>query len=172
MAPSRCPTCAAAVPAGAPWCTLCWTSLAPAQPAPAPASAPVALVTAPAAVAPAVAERPTGVAQAAPADFDPLRDPLPVAALTAAAPSPVPPTAATWPCSGCAAPVPLSESACPTCLTPFLAEVRAPAPALRLPVVGDVNTLSRGGRMAVTAVAGLVVTLLLSLFTAVAGHLL
>lgn len=120
MANERCPSCAAVVRAGDPWCTLCWTDLRPAPAVPPPA---------PAAEAPLVAV--PAVAVAAPVTYAPLVDPLsaPLAVVLGQAPVATPPvapeaTTATWPCVQCGAANPIDLDTCAACTTPFGGRIR------------------------------------------------
>jgi hypothetical protein len=165
----RCPSCDAAVPADAAWCTLCFARLQPAsasEPVPAP---PAATVT----------SAPGPVLAAA----DPLTDPLVPAPVAPApvVPAPVTPVATatavmeplvapTWPCTGCEARVPLEEMTCPSCGTGFMGGV-SPTVSLHVPGVGDLASMSPGGRFGVMAAGAAVVTVLLFLVALVLGHL-
>ncbi|MDQ1711322.1 MAG: hypothetical protein QOE45_772 [Frankiaceae bacterium] len=94
---SSCPSCAATVRAGDPWCTLCWTDLRP-KPEPVPVAAAVASGTRAASVDPLTAPLATVL-------DGPRADP--------AAPQP------TWPCVMCQARNHLDLNACGTCGAPF-----------------------------------------------------
>ena len=102
MANERCPSCAAVVRAGDPWCTLCWTDL---RPAPAPVVG-----------VPAQPAAPALHAVAAPS-VDPLSAPLAVLLGEAAAPAPA--AVVTWPCVQCGAANSMDLDTCATCTTPF-----------------------------------------------------
>jgi hypothetical protein len=119
-----CPSCAATVREGDPWCTLCWTDLRP-KPEPPPPPAPVA----PAAVAPAPPVAPAAVAPAPPvapavtngspvSTVDPLTAPL---AAVLAGPLAADPDAPlpTWPCVACGDRNHIDLNACGTCGAPF-----------------------------------------------------
>lgn len=138
----RCPSCAATLRAGAPWCTLCYTDLR-AQPRPAR----VLLV-------------PPGAAYGLPA-LDPLTAPAEALGLpdrTTDAP------AATWPCTTCGAANDLTDSACAACGAGFLAGLRdSEGPLLELPVVGDLGALSRRQRLGLAAGVVLLVLALVAL---------
>ncbi len=106
MANERCPSCAAVVRAGDPWCTLCWTDLRPTPtppPPPPPPPEPAPVVAAP-------------VLVAVPAAVDPLTAPL---AAVLGEPVPTTTTNATWPCVQCGAANALDLDRCGTCTTPF-----------------------------------------------------
>lgn len=121
MANDRCPSCGAAVRAGDPWCTLCWTDLRPPPPAPEPVvpAAPAApAITAEQIVAPAVA------ALRSPGGGTTVVDPLsaPLAVVLGEAPATEATTAAeaaTWPCVECGARNALDADACSVCTAPF-----------------------------------------------------
>lgn len=120
MANERCPSCAAVVRAGDPWCTLCWADLRPPPPEPPPA-VPTQFVAVPV----------PAVAVAAPATYAPSVDPLsaPLAVVLGqapAVPSPAAPeaTTATWPCVQCGAANPIDLDTCATCTTPFGGRIR------------------------------------------------
>jgi hypothetical protein len=79
--------------------------------------------------------------------------------------------AALWPCPRCGAQVAMALDACGDCGAGFLAGARS-STTTRLPIVGDVGTMSGGQRLLVGV--GLMVVLM-ALFVAVAaigGHLL
>ncbi len=90
----RCSRCAAALPVGAPWCTLCFAAVPESTPAAEPATSVLALV---AAAATDVA--PSGL----PTDVADHR------ALPAGAPEKAP----RWPCQSCGGTVPLAEPRSP-----------------------------------------------------------
>lgn len=166
-APGRGPRCAAALPADAQWCGLCWADLRP--PPPPPPAAPPAYGAAPGAGAPAL--------RAAPAAYgDPLTSPLEhLQPSGPAAPSPLaatgpgavtragadPGAAPAWPCTRCGAANPLEADACLACSAPFLAaERRGARGVLVLPLVGDVMALGRSQRLLLaTAVAIAIIAL-------------
>jgi hypothetical protein len=153
---ARCPSCAAAVPVGAPWCTLCFADLRP-QPEPVPVSA-AALAT------PVAPDSPTS-APAAPLPPDPILD-APVHR-TAPVAGGVP---TAWPCSGCGTSVPFEEMTCPNCGSPFLGE-ESPRMSLVLPGIGDVSQLSSSGRIMLMAGGCLVVTFVLFIVFLLLGGL-
>ena len=168
MTTDRCPGCAAAVTPGAPWCTLCYTDLrvpetVPAAPAPAAALAaePVAQPTAE--YRPSMAASPQPTLDALPPD--PILD----APITVA-----PPVAgvklAGWPCLGCGAVMPMSESVCSSCHRPFLAT--DDMPALVVPGVGDLRSMDRAQKIAVMVVAAVLITGLLVAVAFIAGSVL
>jgi hypothetical protein len=162
----RCPACSAAVSAGAPWCTLCYHDLRP---------TPQGAVAASAVEAGVLADRVDAAAlRLDPPAFDPLtapaealglpspREAAPVGA--AAAPASV------WPCAACGTANSYAVSACGACGTGFLAGLReSEGPLLELPVVGDLNALSRGQRLGLAAVVVFAVIALTALVTVLFG---
>ena len=138
---TRCAHCSAALRSGAPWCTQCYAPVGAAEPAP---------------VGPA-----TGAA--APRRTAEPRPPSTVPA------GPAGPAGPSWPCDVCGHDNGLAADRCATCGTAFLAAVRSAAPALVLPLVGDVASMSvagRAGAAVALAVALLVVTAALGLLLA------
>src|SRR3954452_3485012 len=106
MANERCPSCAAVVREGDPWCTLCWTDLraaAPPPPVPAPVVAPVPVPAAP--------------VLAVVAAVDPLTAPLAAILGDPVVPVPDVPSTATWPCVQCGAANALDLDCCASCAT-------------------------------------------------------
>jgi hypothetical protein len=77
---------------------------------------------------------------------------------------------AKWPCLPCGESVPLSLDACPSCGGGFLAGSTT-APAVKLPGVGDITTLSRTQRLMVGLGIAVVVMLVLVLIATIGGHL-
>lgn len=145
---SRCPSCAAILREGAPWCTLCFADLRPVA-APAPVELPV----------------PSAAAYGLPA-ADPLTAPTTqlVPAPTAATPDP------TWPCATCGAANGLTADVCASCGAGFLAGLReAEAPLLALPVVGDLGAMSRAQRLGLAAALVLTVLVLTALLGVLTG---
>lgn len=137
---TRCPSCAAALRPGSPWCTLCYADLRP-QPVEPPPPPPPVLTAPPAA-----------------AYGTPALDPLTAPAAALGLPPSVP-LAASWPCTTCGASNALTDSACAACGAGFLSSLRdTEAPLLELPVVGDLGKLSRGQRLGLAA--GVVLALL------------
>jgi hypothetical protein len=157
----RCPACAAAVPIGAPWCTLCFADLRP-KPVAAPEPEPVH------AVAPAPVPVSVGAASA-PVDLPLPPDPI-LDAPVMRAPKIAGNRAATWPCTGCGVSVPIEEMACPACGAGFLAREKVSV-SLRLPGVGDITQLSGSGRIMLMAGGCTVVTFVLFIVYLVLGHL-
>jgi len=113
----------------------------------------------------------------------PVAPPAPVAPLEALAPPLAPvapvapvaivvaePAAPVWPCSGCAEQVSLDEMACPRCGTPFMGGV-SPSVSLHVPGVGDLGSMSPGGRFGFMAAGAAVITVVLFLAALVLGHL-
>lgn len=137
---TRCPSCAATLRAGAPWCTLCYADLRP-RPEPEPEPEPVP--AAPALAVPVVA-----------AYGLPAVDPLATAPAGPAA-APADPV---WPCATCGVANPLTVSSCAACGAGFLAALRdSESPLLELPVVGDLGAMSRAQRLGLAFGAVLVV---------------
>lgn len=160
---TRCPSCAAALRPGAPWCSLCFADLRPAEPEPftAPPTVEYGLVE-PDPLAVRVAglgwpETHRG------ASTTPAVSTLPLPA----APATVAETR--WPCTACETFTSLSETVCAGCGTGFLAGLReSEGPLLELPGVGDLTVLSRGQRLGLAAgvvLAVLVLTALVSLIS-------
>ena len=132
MSDSRCPACAAAVRAGDPWCTLCYTDLRPRQPEPLVAAGGVVEplerhdeLTAPLqpgaplpAPSPATAPAPVPAPAPAPVTVDPtdplgLRPPMP-----------------RWTCPACASTPTFDELICPTCGHALLSDGEPALPSL------------------------------------------
>ena len=127
--------------AGAPWCTLCLTPTASREPEP----------------------------MTPPAPQPPPAGPVELVAVPVDAQAPVP---GGWPCTACGHPNALDVSACAVCGSGFLARLSAEdAPALKLPVVGDMRRFQRGQPF---VLLGLVVTgvLVVLVLAALAGMLL
>lgn len=142
---ARCPSCAATVRAGSPWCTLCYADLRP-KPAPEP---------------PPVLQAPPAASYGTPA-LDPLLAPAPTAAGPTAGTSGAGTTAGasagtsgavpTWPCTTCGAANAITLPACASCGAGFLSRLReTEGPLLELPVVGDLGAMSRGQRLGLAA---------------------
>jgi hypothetical protein len=162
MTGSRCPACGAATPETVPWCSLCYADLRSVPAAAVPATRNVASVDVP----PAAPGTHSDAAQ------DPLTAPIstllgpsaePTAPAAAAAPEPSPDAAetlpgvvdpqlaaASWPCARCGAKVPLLLDVCDECGAGFLAGA-IPPPRMSLPIVGDVQRLSKVQRFALAA---------------------
>lgn len=104
----------------------------------------------------------------------PVPEPVVAASLLPPAPTAVavaePAAAPTWPCSSCDARVPLEETACPRCGTAFMGGV-TPNVSLHVPGVGDLGSMSPGGRFAVMAGGAAIVTVLFVLLALVLGHI-
>ena len=136
MTSDRCPSCNAAVPAGAEWCTLCYAVLRAPERVTVPAPVPV----------PAIAEYGASSVDIARLAPDPILDaPVAVAAPVARA------KPAGWPCLGCGAVNSMDDDTCSGCARPFLPTDTAPS--IALPVVGDLGRLDRAQRIAVTIIA-------------------
>jgi hypothetical protein len=183
MTGSRCPACGAATPETVPWCSLCYADLRPVPAAAVPATHDDASADVP----PAPPAAPAAVGEASP---DPLTAPIstllsPPAELPAPAavgppaaeaelpadaealPGVVDPqlAAATWPCARCGAAVPLLLDACNECGAGFLTGAIPPA-TMSLPIVGDVQRLSKVQRFALaTGLAVAIVAVFLALAT-------
>ena len=78
--------------------------------------------------------------------------------------------AASWPCTGCGARVPLEEMVCPGCGAAFLAPEKASL-SLVLPGVGDITKLSGSGRIMLMAGGCAAVTFVLFIVYLVLGYL-
>ena len=155
MTSDRCPACNAAVPAGAKWCTLCYTVLRAPEPVPVPAQVPV----------PAIAGYGASSVDIAQLPPDPILD----APVSQAAPvAGVKP--AGWPCMGCGAVNPMDDDACSGCGRPFLTADEVPS--LAVPGVGDLRGLDRGQKIAVLGVSAVVIMALLVAFAFIAGSIL
>jgi len=97
--------------------------------------------------------------------------PVAAAPVAVAAPAPAAPSSEpTWPCASCQTRVPLAETACPNCQTPFMGGVN-PDVSLRLPGVGDLASMSRGARVALMAGGTVVLAVLLVVVYLVLGHI-
>ena len=159
----RCPSCDAAVPADAAWCTLCFAQLGAqvetGEPAPPAPPAPAAMVPAPLLSAPVLAA--------------PLPTQAPAVAPTATVTDLVEqagPATPTWPCTGCGENVSLEETECPACGAGFMGGIN-PSVSLMVPVVGDLGKLSPGGQFGVMAGGATVLTILLVLAFLILGHI-
>ena len=159
---TRCPSCAATLRLGAPWCTLCYTDLRPPAPVPPPAAPPAAPPTGPP-TGPPTAPHTTAYG---PVALDPLTAPFEALAQPQQEQPPpqAPPPTASWPCASCGAANALSDSACSACGAGFLAGLReSEGPLLVLPVVGELGALSRGQRLGLAAGVVLVVIAVVAL---------
>ena len=158
MSVDRCPSCAAAVPAGAPWCTLCWAPLRKPEPEPEPQPAPE-LAPQPAAAV---------VVPAQPSDSDVLTA---TATSTATATTTATANLATqpvgWPCVNCNISIPIEHDDCPDCGRRFLDEPLGENAGLvdRLPVYMD----KKGFNAAVIVAGSFGLTVLLVAFLALLG---
>lgn len=142
MTVDRCPHCHAAVPAGAPWCTLCYADLR----VPVPAAAPAEAAASP---EPELVPPPVAVAQAAP----------PVA---------LGERPAGWPCQACGALAPFEAMACPECGAAFLpSDVD-----VEVPWLGDPRRLSTTAKATIMIVGTMAVAAVLLLVFLVGGSFL
>jgi hypothetical protein len=162
MTGSRCPACGAATPETVPWCSLCYADLRPVPAAAVPAAHTVASVDVPPAAPGALGDAahdpltaPISTLLSSPAELAapaeamaPELSPNPAEALPAVVDPQVP--AATWPCARCGARVPLLLDACDECGAGFLTGA-IPPPTMTLPIVGDVQRLSRLQRFGLAA---------------------
>jgi uncharacterized OB-fold protein len=168
MSDGRCRACGAAVAPNAAWCSLCFADLR--LPTPEPVREPAAVAAVP--TQPAVATQPVAAepvaAQPPPADLalaeptveiDPA-DPL---GLTGQAPP-------TWPCPRCGQSVAIELDACDACGAGFLSGAAA-TESVRLPVVGDVRSMSSSQRLLLAFGIAVAVTVVLVLLAFVGGHL-
>jgi hypothetical protein len=164
MTGSRCPACGAATPETVPWCSLCYADLRPVPAAAVPATRTLASVDVPPAASGALADaapdpltapistllsppaEPTAPTDAPPPD--PGSSPVDVETLPGVVDPQV--AAATWPCTRCGAGVPLLLDACDECGAGFLAGA-IPPPKTSLPIVGDVQRLSKVQRFGLAA---------------------
>ncbi|GAC1330060.1 MAG: hypothetical protein NVSMB13_17950 [Mycobacteriales bacterium] len=170
MTHDRCPACGAACRSDAQWCTLCYADFRPAP----VSQAPLAVLDRP--VHPDVDEvvptRRRG-RHAAPVpddetdiddsdyrDHSDRRHPRDRPGAS--------PAVRGWPCPNCSATTPMDRSTCDGCGLPFLADLQAGVPSVRLPGIGDVAQASKGVRMGVAAAAGLAaIVVLVGLLTLV-----
>ena len=170
MTTVRCPACAAAVPIGAPWCTLCFADLRPApQPPPAVEATPEPapeheLAYAGSATPPAAQHVGEHVGE-------PVLPPHPILDAPVHAPAPVagqPVDEITWPCHSCGAAVAFELPACPACGAGFLADLSDEPPVL--PGIGNLAHYSTGARLALMAGGAIGLLLVLLLVMLVLGH--
>ena len=97
--------------------------------------------------------------------------------LDAATPLPIDPTddaapvVPTWPCPSCGAQVAMDLDACESCGAGFLAGASSTAVSVKLPVVGDVNRLSKGQRLVMAAAIAVALMLAFVLLAEVGGHI-
>lgn len=170
MGDDRCRACGAAVAPNAAWCSLCFADLrTPLEPAREPATvaaAPTQPVNAAVVPGPTIdATRAPAVTRpdtaAAPVHLD-LADPLGAQPTSVVSP--------TWPCPRCEQQVPIELDACNACGAGFLAGADI-GQALRLPVVGEVTSMSSAQRLLMACGVAVAVTALLVLLAFVGGHL-
>jgi hypothetical protein len=167
----RCRACGAAVPAEAQWCSLCFADLREPTPVRERVSVPAASAAALAEVPVAASPAPNGVRP----DPDALLG-LPPAGADDAAESTAEedaeaPQEPKWPCLTCGEQVPISFDACHSCGAGFLAGSTR-QPSARLPVVGDLQRLSRNQRLALGCGMCVAVMILLVVLATIGGHLL
>lgn len=175
MTTNRCPACAASVPEGAPWCTLCYADLRP-------VSAPVPDVAAPAVPVDVLGELfPASAATVLLAD--PVTEPEPQAQLLLH-PEPQPQQAepqqaepqqaatesqpiTSWPCLACGEKVPLDATLCGHCGASFLPT--ATMPTLKVPGLGVISNLEGGAKAMVIAGGAVLITLVFFIAALVLG---
>jgi hypothetical protein len=178
MTGSRCPACGAATPETVPWCSLCYADLRPVPAAAVPALRDVpsedVLPTVPdlphnAALDPLTA--PISTLLSPPTEHTTTPDPAPIAPEAAVDAEPLPGVvatelaSATWPCTRCGAHVPMELDACTECGAGFLVGA-IPSPTVSLPIVGDVQRLSKMQRFGLAAgLAVVIVAFFLALAT-------
>jgi hypothetical protein len=157
------------VPASAQWCSLCFADLR--EPAPVRQQVPAAatLQAQPVAAAAAVATDTLIDAQPGePGLSTPAATPLPaVARLAARKPGALP----SWPCPRCGAAVSMNLDACTECGEGFLAAA-ATSTAVRIPMVGNVTSLSGGQRLMLGAMVGVVLMVVLVVLFTIGGMVL
>jgi hypothetical protein len=175
---NRCPACAASVPEGAPWCTLCYADLRP-------VSAPTAEVAAPAAPVDVLGEL---FPVSAPAVLlaDPVTEREPQAQLLPhrepqwqpqpqpqpqpheqLAEAPQQESGTTWPCLACGEQMPLEATLCGHCGASFLPT--ATMPTLKLPGLGVISNLEGGAKAMVIVGGAVVITILFFVAALVLG---
>jgi len=104
-----------------------------------------------------------------------MAEPLPAPAAVAVAEhvAPIIPSESavpTWPCTGCGEQVPLEEMNCTRCGTAFMGGV-SPSVSLHVPGVGDLGSMSPGGRFGVMAGGAAIVMAVFVLLALILGHL-
>jgi hypothetical protein len=141
----RCSRCAAALPVGAPWCTLCFAPVAdhrePAGPVriePETSARTAPPLTVPSLTVPSLTVATQGGT---------LRMAGPSSSALVPGSGPEPPS---WPCQSCGEAVPLADPRCSACGAAFLAG-SAEAPSLTLPGIGNLLARSRGQRLLIGA---------------------
>jgi hypothetical protein len=179
----RCPACAALIPSGAAWCTLCFADL---RPAPEPAAnasaahAPAAhapAAHAPAAHAPAAQAAPVAVASnavapSADSDASRLLDPQwSSSALLTASPEATEEEQPTWPCLTCGARVAIDLPACSECGMGFMAGLHEPTQVI-VPGLGDATHLTSAQKVMLMSIVGGGLMVLLLVGSLILGHLL
>jgi ribosomal protein L40E len=169
-----CRACGAALAPNATWCSLCYADLrhpieTPVASAPAVTHAAVsAAAKAEIPIAPTAAAAMRATVTAASADVLDAATPLPTDdhPLHVAAPAP------TWPCPRCGARVSMELDSCDSCGAGFLAETSSTSVSMKLPVVGDLNRLSKGQRLVVAIGFAVVMMVLFVLLAEIGGHIL
>lgn len=185
MSDVRCRACGAAVPTEAQWCSLCYADLREPSPARERVSVPAAPdVSAAEPVVAAVAAGAAGTphrelradpdailglpARAPVAGSEQPTEPAPATQSAAEAAQAAPPEK-TWPCTRCGEAVAMSLDVCPACGSGFLAG--ATSGSVHLPVVGDIERLSRTQRLLAGLGVSLVVIVVLVLLATIGGHI-
>jgi hypothetical protein len=169
------------VPANAAWCSLCFADLRAPVAAPvrepavvaATASLPLATVDQVAADSATPAAHPHVPTHAAqPAGAAPVEEPDPLAALEAAAVQAANPAAPspTWPCPQCGAKVAMDMDFCNECGAGFLSGV-ADGASVRLPVVGEVKTMSSSQRLMMGVMVAVALMAVIVALAFIGGHL-
>jgi hypothetical protein len=178
MSDVRCRACGAAVPTEAQWCSLCYADLREPSPARERVSVPAApdgsaAAPEPVAAALAAAQPSTGLRPdpdailglpTKSADLDAPQDAQRGDGAEDEAPE------KTWPCTRCGEQVVMSLDACHACGSGFLAGASTPA-SVHLPVVGDIERLSRSQRLLAGLGVSLVVIVVLVVLATIGGHI-
>jgi ribosomal protein L40E len=178
---SRCPSCAALVPAGAPWCGQCYADLRPPAPELDPLTAPLAAVeaglAAPSPLAPLTAPAAVATVSAAPATptmptvpAGPVAAALPDApAAPEATPAPATGSRASWPCLRCQHLNDVDDDACRRCGGGFLAGVEQAD--IALPGIGRASAMERSHKIALIVAGSAVLMLFLLGMSIIVGSL-
>ncbi|HTW18982.1 MAG TPA: hypothetical protein VME70_02085 [Mycobacteriales bacterium] len=176
MSERRCRACGAAVPEQAQWCSLCFADLR--EPAQVPDSLNTSSESSPveAPVPVAVAAQNGSYLNGSGGDvLDSGADALlgldsPAPAGDAAPPPVAAKPALTWPCAACGENVAMDLDTCPSCGSGFLSG-SSDGPSTRLPMVGDITTMSRSKRLVVGLGIAAVVIIVIVLLLTLVGHL-